>query len=96
MITFARSTRPGLTSLMVRLGLPWRLVGMLLTEVVLLFALCCLSRCGSVSFDVNAGRGMLALVDVAAAARAILLCSAVSAVYTNTAPTLGLGVYVLT
>lgn len=55
---------------MVRFGLPWRLVGTLLTEVVLLFALCCLSRWGSESFDVNAGRGMLVLVDVAAAANA--------------------------
>jgi hypothetical protein len=73
LITFARSTRPGLTSLMVRLGLSWRLAGMLLTDVVLLFWLLCLSRCGSESFDVNACRGILGtlgLVDVAAAANA--------------------------
>lgn len=41
-----------------------RLPGMLLTEVVLLL---CLSRWGSMSFCVNAGRGILDLVDVAAA-----------------------------
>lgn len=68
LITLARSTRPGLTSLMVRLGLTWLLVGMLLTEVVLLLAVFCLSRFGSESLDVNAGRGIVERVDVAAAA----------------------------
>lgn len=45
------------------LGLPWRLVGTLLTEVVLLF---CFKRCGSERRDVNEGRAGI-LVDVAAA-----------------------------
>ena len=47
---------------MVRLGLPCRLVGMLLTEVLLLL---CFKRCGSERRAVNAGRAGI-LNDVVA------------------------------
>lgn len=57
---------------MFRLGLPWRLVDALQTEVVLLLLLLFLSRWGSDSFDVNAGRGISGLVDVAACYTSVL------------------------
>ena len=68
--TFALSISPGFACSIVRFGLPWRLVGTLVSGVLyplyplllllLLLLFECLKRVGSESLLVNGGRGMLA------------------------------------